>query len=380
MRTRKTAQRAEADDQPEPRAQAMRVEAATDTLLPRERESRAATVTANLGVEPENESEPLPAEAAEEEMDNDPEDDADSESGTSMKGKGLITREQSYELQERTLTSSEYEQWATLRREMEQEFGPGGTRPAPLLTPASFETALSLRFKKWLREEAQQKAPGETLRARAGGPETSGTLALQTRETTTTGGMLVQQGAKGGVTQDDADAKRPGRAPGTESGFSMTADGHIPRRRYAVRDLGAEKAYEGEEHLGREQKPRREIAERKAAGQPTRRDAQKEEPPTRTDIPSFIMTWEKREQLSKYGMNPNGTYSFALGRPTDPGKWETKRAALMRGRMFFEQNMPLWTYEWARDHELNVQEAALYAQRHVPKLPPIPEAFHESPP
>jgi hypothetical protein len=62
MRTWNTARRAESDDKPEPRAQAMRVGAATDTLLPRERESRAATVTANLGVQPENESKVLPAE------------------------------------------------------------------------------------------------------------------------------------------------------------------------------------------------------------------------------------------------------------------------------------------------------------------------------
>jgi hypothetical protein len=176
MRTRKQAQTAEEDNQPEPRAQAMRVEAATDTLLPRERESRAATVTANLGVEPENESEPLPAEAAEEEMDNDPKDDADLVSGTSKKGEGVTMREQSDELHgSRTLTLYDYQQRDILRRELEQELGPGGARPWPQLSRGGFEASLNLRFKKWLSEKAESKASGETLRAQASGPETSGT-------------------------------------------------------------------------------------------------------------------------------------------------------------------------------------------------------------
>jgi hypothetical protein len=145
MRTRNTAQRAEADDQPEPRAQAMRVEAATDTLLPRERESRAAMVTANLGVQPENESATLPAEAAEEEMDNNPEDDADLESGTSKKGKGLTMREQSDELQKSTLTSSDDERRTALRQELERKYGPHGS--VRVLTPASFESVFNREWK-----------------------------------------------------------------------------------------------------------------------------------------------------------------------------------------------------------------------------------------
>jgi hypothetical protein len=67
----------------------MRVEAAMDTLLPRERESRAAAVTANLRVQPEYEGETLPAEAAEEKVHNTPVDKADLESGTSQRGEGL---------------------------------------------------------------------------------------------------------------------------------------------------------------------------------------------------------------------------------------------------------------------------------------------------
>jgi hypothetical protein len=190
--------------------------------------------------------------------------------------------------------------------------------------------------------------------------------------------MLREQGAKGEVILDETDTKRPGRSLGTKSGTSMTADEHIPHRRIAVRDLGAEEAYEGEEHLGRAQKPRRDIAERKAAGRTTRRDALKEKPPTRTNIPPFRMTWDQTQQLSKYGMNPNGTYGPALGRPTDLDEWWTKRGALMSGRTFYEQNMPLWIIKWARSHELSAREAVDYAQRRIPKLPPLPEAFHES--
>jgi hypothetical protein len=106
MRTRNTARRAEADDEPEPRAQAMHVGAATDTLLRRERESRTATVTANLGVQPENESEVLPVEAAVEAIDDTPVDEADAEvpgdiqgteSGTSEQREDLTTRKRKAE-------------------------------------------------------------------------------------------------------------------------------------------------------------------------------------------------------------------------------------------------------------------------------------------
>jgi hypothetical protein len=86
--------------------------------------------------------------------------------------------------------------------------------------------------------------------------------------------MLREQGAKGEVTQDEADVKRPGRPPGTQSGTSMTADEHIPRKKYAV---SADEAY-------RDWKSRGEIAEKEAARRTTRRNALKEKPPTRTDI------------------------------------------------------------------------------------------------
>jgi hypothetical protein len=222
MRTRKAVQRAEADDQPEPRAQAMRVEAATDTLLPRERESRAATVTANLGVEPENESEPLPAEAAVEEMDNDPEDDADHESGTSKKGEDLTMREQSEELKMSEKQKSRKGEWEErVRRFLE------GDMNDPIEKEEFHAEAARMMA-------AQQKVPGETLRAKADGPETSGTTAPTLREKIKTFEMLVKQGVIGEVNRDEADTKRPGRTPGTGSGTPMTGDEHIPRKQDTV--------------------------------------------------------------------------------------------------------------------------------------------------
>jgi hypothetical protein len=172
----------------------------------------------------------------------------------------------------------------------------------------------------------------------------------------------------------------------------MTADERIPRKRYAVKGLSAEEAYEYERYLEREEKSRREIAEREAANRaaliargPTpeeqlrmkRRDALPK-PPTHTEIPPFKMNWEQKQQLAKCGMNPNGTYGPALGRPTDLDEWLTKREALMKGRKFFGTNMPLWVIEWARSHKLSGREAVEYARWRIPKLPPLPEAFHKS--
>jgi hypothetical protein len=172
----------------------------------------------------------------------------------------------------------------------------------------------------------------------------------------------------------------------------MTADEHIPRKRYAVKELSAEEAYNREQYLKWEKKSQREMAGREAANraalmawEPTpeeqhrtkRRDAI-EKPPTRAEIPPFMLTWEQKRALSGYGMNPNGTYSLALGRPTDLDEWLTKRGALMSGRKFYEQNIPVWVIEWARSHGLSVREAVDYARGRIPKLPPLPEAFHES--
>jgi hypothetical protein len=198
---------------------------------------------------------------------------------------------------------------------------------------------------------------------------------------TTTEGMLREQGAKGEVTVDEANAKSSGRALGTKSGTSMTPDEHIPRKRLAVRDLSAEEAYKRERYLEREERSQREIAEREAANRaaliawgPTpeeqgwtkRRDAAKKKPPARTEIPPFKLTWEQKEELARHRMNPNRMYGPALGQPTDPDEWLAKRAALVSGRAFYTQNMPLWMLDWARAHELNAREAVDYVQRRIP--------------
>jgi hypothetical protein len=172
----------------------------------------------------------------------------------------------------------------------------------------------------------------------------------------------------------------------------MTADEHIPRKRYAVKELSAEETYNREQYLEWEKKSQREMADREAANraalmarEPTpeeqRRTKRREavvKTPTHADIPPFKLTWEQKQALSGYGTHPNGTYSLALGRPTDLDEWLTKRGALKSGRQFYEQNMPPWVIEWGRSHGLNVREAVDYARGRIPKLPPLPEAFHES--
>jgi hypothetical protein len=154
----------------------------------------------------------------------------------------------------------------------------------------------------------------------------------------------------------------------------MTADEPIPRKQHAVKKLNAKEAYNREQYLEWEKRSQREMADREAAraadraalmareptpGEQLRRQRRDvvNKPPTRPDIPPFKLTWEQTQKLSRYGMNPNGTYGPTLGRPVYLDEWLTTRGALISGRQFYEQNMPLWVIEWARSHQLSMRDA-----------------------